>query len=177
MRFLLALRAFFRILFDKQTAEQVKPLLLEGPPAEKPQPKAEPAKASAPAKPIRSDALTLLAALQREARFIDFIKEPLDGFSDAQVGAVARDVHRDSGKVLERWFAITPLSEQQEGAALELPAGFDADRYRLTGQVSGGPPHRGRLVHHGWQATRCETPTWSGSEAAARVIAPIEVEV
>jgi hypothetical protein len=178
MRFLLALRAFFRILFDKQTAEQVKPLLLEGPPAEKPPPKpAEPAKAPAPVRPVRSDALTLLAAIQREARFIDFIKEPLDGFSDAQVGAVARDVHRDVGKVLERWFAITPLSEQEEGAAVELPAGFDAGRYRLTGQVAGEPPYRGRLVHHGWQATRCETPTWQGAEDAARVIAPIEVEV
>jgi hypothetical protein len=179
MRFLLALRAFFRILFDKQTAEKVKPILLEGPPAERPKPRAELTETLpwTPAKAQRSDALTLLAALQREARFIDFIQEPLDGFSDAQVGAVARDVHRDAGKVLDRWFAIAPLSEQEEGALVELPAGFDAGRYRLSGQVSGEPPYRGRLVHHGWQAGRCETPTWSGSEDATRVIAPIEVEV
>lgn len=180
MRLILAVRAFFRILFEKQTAEQVERLLLAGPSPEKPVPssKTEPAKAPpAASKPQRNDALTLLATLQREARFIDFLKEPLEGFSDAQVGAVARDVHRDCGRVIERWFGVIPLSDQQEGATVELPAGFDAGQYRLTGQVAGEPPYRGRIVHPGWKATRAETPTWTGSEAAARVIAPTEVEV
>jgi hypothetical protein len=179
MRLWLALRAFFRILFNQTSAEQARRLLLEGPPAEQPQTKAEPAKPATPApvKPQRSDALTLLAALQREARLVDFLKEPLDGFSDAEVGAVARNVHRDCGKVVERWFGVAPILNQEDGAPVELPAGFDAGRYRLTGQVSGEPPYRGRLVHHGWEATRCETPTWTGSADAARVIAPVEVEI
>lgn len=185
MRLMLALRAFFRILFDKQTGEQVQRLLLEGPAAPAPpsQPAPTPPKTPAtvktptPAKPLQSDALMLLAALQREARFIDFIKEPLDGFSDTQIGAVARDVHRDCGKVLERWFGLAPVVTQEEGAPVDLPAGFDPGRYRLTGQVSGEPPYRGRLVHHGWEATRCETPAWTGSQEAARIVAPVEVEV
>lgn len=182
MRLWLALKVFFRTLFDKQTGEQVKHLLLEGPPAEtaeKPveKPMPTPSKPVTPPQPQRSEAVTLLAALQREARFLDFIQEPLDGFSDAQVGAAARDVHRDCGKVLERWFGITPILDQEEGAQIELNKGFDAGRYRLVGNVAGEPPYRGRLVHHGWEATRCETPTWSGSEAAALVIAPVEVEV
>ncbi len=70
----------------------------------KPQPKPEPKKPAA-APRGRSEALTLLATLQREARFVDFIMESLEGYSDAQIGAVARDVHRDCGKVLERLFA------------------------------------------------------------------------
>jgi hypothetical protein len=180
MRLLLAFKVFFRTLFDRETGEEVRRLLLEGPAEEKPAeaPAAEKAApAPTPPKPQRSEALTLLAALQREARFLDFVKEPLDAFSDAEVGAVARDVHRDCGKVLERWFAVQAIAEQEEGAELELPPGFDAGRYRVVGNVAGEPPYRGRLVHHGWEATRSETPTWTGSDSSARVIAPVEVEI
>jgi hypothetical protein len=173
MRLWLALRVFFRILFERETGKQVERLLLEGPPAEPAPPKPAPASA----RPQRSEALTLLAALQREARFIDFLKEPLDGFSDVQIGAVARDVHRDCAQVVERWFALAPIAREEEGAEITLPPGFDAGRFRLSGQVSGEPPYRGRLVHHGWEATRCETPTWTGSEESSRVVAPVEVEV
>jgi hypothetical protein len=148
-------------------------------PEAKPQVKIEtkPAAPKQPPKPARSEAVTLLAALQREARFIDFIKEPLDGYSDAQIGAAARDVHRDCGKVLDRLFAIRALDSQEEGSTLEVPAGFDAGRYRLTGNVAGNPPFRGRLVHHGWEAGEVQLPEWSGTPQSARVIAPIEVEL
>jgi hypothetical protein len=142
----------------------------------KPQPKAESKRPAAAPRP-RSEALTLLATLQREARFVDFIEEPLEGYSDAQIGAVARDVHRDCGKVLERLFALAPLNPQQEGEETDVPAGFDPARYRLTGNVAGAPPFRGRLAHHGWEATKCDLPAWSGKEAAARIIAPVEVEL
>jgi hypothetical protein len=59
--------------------------------------KEKPASAKVVAAPARSEALNLLAAMQREARFVDFIREPLDGYSDAQIGAAARTVHRDCG--------------------------------------------------------------------------------
>ncbi|NJL27802.1 MAG: DUF2760 domain-containing protein, partial [Thermoanaerobaculia bacterium] len=32
-------------------------------------------------------ALLLLATLQREARLIDFLMEPIDGYTDAKIGA------------------------------------------------------------------------------------------
>ena len=148
-------------------------------PEAKPQAKVElkPAAPKPPPKPARSEAVTLLAALQREARFVDFIKEPLDGYSDAQIGAAARDVHRDCGKVLDRLLAIRAIDSQEEGSTLEVPAGFDAGRYRLTGNVAGNPPFRGRLVHHGWEAGEVQLPEWSGTPQSARVIAPIEVEL
>ncbi len=127
--------------------------------------------------PARSEAVTLLATLQREARLIDFVQEPLEGYSDAQIGAAARDVHRECGKVLQRLFALRPIVAAAEDAAIEVPAGFDGGRYRLTGNVSGQPPFHGRLVHHGWEAEKCQLPEWSGTPAAARVIAPVDVEL
>jgi hypothetical protein len=139
----------------------------------------EPPKARVAAKPEaqRSEALNLLAALQREARFVDFIQESLDGYGDAQIGAAARQVHDDCRKVLDRLFALRGLVDESEGAEIDVPAGFDAGRFRLTGNVAGEPPYRGRLVHHGWEAAQCQLPAWSGSAGTARVVSPAEVEL
>jgi len=173
----LAIRIFFLTLFKAAVAQQVRELLSAekkgGAAVTEPPPKPPPAARP----PVRSDAVTLLAALQREARFVDFVKEPLGSYSDAQIGAAARDVHRDCGKALDRLFALRPILSDPEGAEVQVPAGFDAGRYRLTGNVAGEPPFRGHLVHPGWEATQCELPTWSGTAAAARVVAPVEVEL
>jgi len=176
-RILLAIRVFFLILFNGAIAEQVaKTLGGKEAPAETPlapQPKKPPS-----AKPVvRSEAITLLAALQREARFVDFVQESLAGYSDAQIGAAARDVHHDCGAMLQRMFALRPAVTEEEGKDVEVHAGFDAGRWRLTGNVTGEPPFHGRLVHPGWEATTCELPTWSGSAAASRIVAPAEVEL
>jgi len=174
-RFVLAFRAFFAVLFDRKSAERVEQCLLPAPAAETP---AEPAPApAAPKAARRSDAVQLLATLQREARLIDFLLEPIAGYADDQVGAAVRNVHRDCQGVLERAFGLKPLLTETEGAPMEVPPGFDAARIRLTGQVVGQPPYRGTLVHAGWQATRCELPEWTGSAQAALVVAPAEVEV
>jgi len=108
---------------------------------------------------------------------VDIVKEPLGDYSDQQIGAAARDVLRDCGAVLDRMFALEGVVDEAEGAELEVPAGFDPGRYRLTGNVAGDPPFRGKLVHHGWRATRCELPQWSGSAASALVVAPVELEI
>jgi hypothetical protein len=179
MRLLLALRAFWVVLVGGEAAGRIK-AVLEQPivPAPEPvKPSAATVRIDKPKRPLRSDAVTLLAALQREARFVDLVQESLDAYTDAQVGAAARDVLRDCRKVLERLFALKPVSDQEEGAAVELATEFDAARFRLTGNVVGGAPFRGRLVHPGWEAARCELPAWSGSESSARVVAPAEVEL
>jgi hypothetical protein len=184
-RIWLAVRVFFLCLFNRAVADEVAKVLarrgavqpgaVETKPPAAPKPAAP--KPAAPKLPVRNDAVALLAALQREGRFIDFIQEPLAGYTDAQVGAVARDVHRDCAAAVKRMFAIGPAVAEQENAAVELPAGFDPGRWRLTGNVAGGPPFRGRLVHPGWEAKLCELPTWAGNPASARVIAPAEVEL
>ncbi|MGO8745560.1 MAG: DUF2760 domain-containing protein [Thermoguttaceae bacterium] len=182
-RLWIAIRVFFIVLFNAKIARQVDDLLAHRNEPEKatiretpPKAKEAPVKPAAKA-PVRSEAITLLAALQREARFVDFIQEPLTGYSDAQVGAAARDVHRDCRKVLERMFALQAASPAEEGAELEVAAGFDPGKYHLTGNVVGEPPFRGRLTHHGWEAAKCELPVWSGKEMSARIVAPIEVEI
>jgi hypothetical protein len=173
---ILAFKAFFRTLFNGDFRQQVDRLVrgeLLAPARQEPEPRPAPE----PKRPKRSEALTLLAALQREARFVDFVLEPIASYSDAQIGAAVRDIHRDSAALLERMFGVRPLVAEAEGAAIDVPPGFDAARYSLTGAVSGQPPHRGQLAHHGWQATRCELPSWTGSDDAAMVVAPAVVEL
>ncbi|MEM7354350.1 MAG: DUF2760 domain-containing protein [Acidobacteriota bacterium] len=175
----LALRAFFRVLRDARFAEQARGWLLEGAPADG---GGDAVSAATPAAPTqveakRSAALTLVSTLQREARFLDFVMESLDAYDDSQVGAAARDVQRDLGSVVRRIFAPEPLRSEAEGSSLQVPAGFDPGRFRLTGDVAGEPPYSGTLQHHGWQAGQCEMPAWSGDAEAAMVLAPAEVEV
>lgn len=174
----LAFKAFFRVFGDADFAQAVAALLsgqtavaaapAEPPPTPKPAP---------PKKPLRSDAVTLLAALQREARLLDFLQESIAQYDDAQIGAAVRDIHRDSAAVIQRMFAPTAVIDDPEGAAVNVPTGYDPSEYRLTGNVAGQPPHQGTLQHHGWKATRCDLPQWTGSEAAADIIAPAEVEI
>lgn len=194
----LAFRAFFRILRDAAFREAVEqalatsrggaPGLEPGPaqpagPARLPtasaveQPAAGHAAAAAGTAPAPSQALVLLAALQREARLVDFFKEPLSEYTDAQIGAAVRDVHRDAAAALDRWFGLRPVLDQPEGSPIEVPVGYATAEYRLTGRVAGEPPFRGTLQHHGWRATRCDLPAWTGTPEAAYVIAPAEVEL
>ena len=57
-----------------------------------------------------------------------------------------------------------------------MPAGFDAQRIRLTGHIAGQPPFRGTLKHHGWVATAVRLPTVSET-LDPRVLAAAEVEL
>ena len=135
----------------------------------------EPVKPVIPARPTRSDAISLLATLQREGRLIDFLREPIDSYSDAQIGAAVRDIHRDCGAVLERQFAIRPILEQPEGSQVSL-AKSAGGRIRVTGRGAESSPASGTLVHPGWQATRCDLPVWTGDSESALVLSPAEVE-
>lgn len=183
-RILLAIRALWAVLRSRELAQRIHELLtkksLETPPpptepAEKPSAEKAPPPREAP--PGRSEALTLLAALQREARFVDFIMEPLNQYSDAQIGAAVRDIHRDCARVIERIFGLRPIVSEPEGTPMELSPGYDAARFRVVGHTGQSGVVRARVVHRGWEATRCELPVWSGSAAASLVIAPAELEV
>lgn len=171
--FTLGLQAMFRVWGDAVFGEKVRDLM-EG--------EAKPA-AIAPAPPVeqkvpkRSEALTLLAVLQREARLVDFIQEPITGYSDAQIGAAARTVHDACSEVFERIFSLSPLCPESDGAQIDVPAGADSSQFRLVGSVSGAGPFRGTLAHPGWRAAKCELPAWTGRKESALVIAPCEVEL
>ena len=171
MRLWLAFRCFARVLSDKEFGTKLEHLS-DDTPAEPP-----PRESLAAAKHGRSDAIALLAALQREARFVDLVSEPLDGYSDAQIGAAARAVLSDCGKVLKRVFALEPVAEEAEGESVQVPDGYDTGRLRLTGDLSRQPPLTGTLVHAGWVAKQCEVASWTGGPDAALVVAPAEIEV
>jgi hypothetical protein len=121
--------------------------------------------------------VTLLAALQRESRLIDLIQEPLDNYTDEQIGSAARNVLRDAASVVQRFFELKPVMAQDEQSTVDVATGYDPARLRLTGKVEGGGPFHGKLAHKGWQATTVKLPEWTGSKEAALVIAPAEIEV
>jgi len=184
-RFLLAFKLLFKVLFNGDFARRAgawfeRQKTLPGGGAEvvrAAEEKVAPAKPVAPPAPIRSDAVTLLAVLQREARLVDFLKEDISSYADAQVGAAVRDVHRDAAAALERTLGLRPVLEQSEGSDVSLPATIDAAKFRLTGNLGSTTPAKGRLTHAGWQSTKVELPQFTGNADAARIVAPAEVEV
>ncbi|MBS0209915.1 MAG: DUF2760 domain-containing protein [Planctomycetes bacterium] len=182
-RIVLAFRAFFAILFSAEKATQVEQCLLGhtlAQAATTPQSQAATKPTQSGVKPTQAtgaEALALLAALQRESRLIDLLKDDISGYSDAQIGAAMRDVHRGAAGVIERIFALRPAVDGAENSDVTVPAGYDAARYRLVGSVSGQPPFTGRLCHHGWQATAVQLPAHTGSADSAKIVAPAEVEL
>ena len=121
-------------------------------------------------------ALFLLGLLQREGRLLDFLQEDIASFADADVGAAARLVHQGCRKVLGQYVPIAAVVKDAEGAAIEIPTGFDANRFRLTGNVAGTGPWKGSLKHHGWVATAITLPDVP-TTVDVKVLAPAEVEL
>jgi hypothetical protein len=179
----LALGAFSAVLGDAGFAARFAALrsgaaAAAPAPATTPAPVPAPVAAPAPAlKTLDTDAaLQLLALLQREARLIDFTRESLAGYDDAQIGAAARLVHEGCAKVLREHFDIVPVRSETEGSRVTLPAGFDAAAVKLTGNVTGRAPFTGSLAHRGWRAAEVKLPRLAEGHDA-RVLAPAEVEL
>ena len=131
-----------------------------------------------PATPVvdHSAGLQVLGLLQREGRLIDFLREEVAPFSDAEIGAAARVVHGGCRKVLDHYLSLEPALPGTDGTRVTLPLGFDSSRIRLTGNIAGQPPFQGTLRHHGWVVTDVRLPVLS-SALDARVLAAAEVEL
>jgi len=121
-------------------------------------------------------ALQLLGLLQKEARFIDFIKEDISAYGDADIGIAARVVHEGCNKAINEHFSLAPVRGEQEGAKVTLPQGFDAASVRLTGNIVGQAPFTGTLVHKGWKVTDIRLPKLTQGYNA-QIVAPAEVEL
>jgi hypothetical protein len=187
---LLAFLCFFRILFGRKLPAEAVQFLPEGaepkalPPAEKEkivERVVERVVEKPAAKPSlvqhhRDGALALLALLQREGRFVDFVRDSVDGASDADIGAAAREVHRGCRKVLDQHLSFEPVMPGAEEEKVSVPKGFDPAEVRLIGEAKGEPPYRGTLRHHGWRVVDAKLPQLA--EGVDRtVIAPAEVEL
>jgi hypothetical protein len=120
--------------------------------------------------------LRLLALLQNSGRLVDFLKEDIGYFTDAQVGAAVRKIHQDCGKTLEEVVTLRPLMNENEGAKVTVPVGYDARAIKVVGKVKGEPPYHGTLVHKGWKAHKRSLPKQVG-EAHLEIICPAEIEI
>ena len=131
-----------------------------------------------PPKPVKPDArpVRLLALLQREGRLLDFLLEDIQGAADDQIGAGVREIHRKCQTALKEHLVLEPVLAQAEGSNVEVPAGFDPSAIRLTGNVTGQPPFRGTLQHHGWRVKEIKlaAPPEGQDEM---VLMPAEVEL
>jgi len=185
-RLSIACGAFFSILANPEFAARVVALRHAptaapvAPQAVAPAPQPVPAPAPVAPAPLKAAspdaALQLLALLQRDARLIDFTQENLGGYSDAEIGGVARVVHEGCAKVLREHFTLAPVRTEAEGSRLTLPAGFDARAVRLTGNVVGQAPFSGSLSHRGWRATETRLPKLAEGHDVT-VLAQAEVEL
>ena len=172
-RIVLAFVAFFGVLFDRPFAVGVRALRAGTAPA--PAPVADRPSVPAAAAADDSGGLHLLAVLQREGRLIDFVREDVAGYSDAEIGAAARVVHQGLRVAFERVLELEPVLGQPDGATVEVPPGFDARAIRLTGTVVGNPPFKGVLKHHGWRAKSLKVPRPTGGDAAILALAEVEL--
>jgi Domain of unknown function (DUF2760) len=198
MRLWLAIKCFFLILFTRRLPADAALLL----PAESlkgralPPQEAELVESSPPSiggvpeldstqpmlapvvKPVDGNgaAVQLLAILQREGRLLDFLQEDVDTYSDAQIGAAVRDIHRGCKKALAEHMPLEPVLREKENAQVRVDVGFDPSRIRLVGNVVGDPPFTGALRHHGWRIAKVKLPSPArGTDPS--VVAPAEVEL
>ena len=136
-RLWLARRVGTRVLQDDKFAEQAN-LLLNPPPPKVEKPSAQP--------------LWLLTLLQREGRLLDFLLEDIQADANEQIGAaVRRHSSPNASKAIKEHLVLEPVLKQAEGDTVDVPVGFDPSAIRLTGNVTGQPPFKGTLRHHGWR--------------------------
>jgi hypothetical protein len=148
----LAFRVFGRVFIDPEFAGRIEPLLAQpiGQPALPPEP-------PPPSKPS-GEPLRLLALLQREGRLVDFLMEEIQAYPDTQIGAAARDIHRQCKKVVQEHLQLEPVLAQNEEEPVTIADGFDPATVRLTGNVTGKPPFTGTLKHRGWRVKEIKLP-------------------
>lgn len=155
-RLWLALKVFWRTLTEGEFAARVEPLL---------------------ARTITGPDLRVLAVLQRDGRLIDFLEEDIDAYTDAQIGAAVRDIHRGCRKSLRDYLTIEPILNGSEEAPVTVAADFDPAAIRLIGNVNGSPPFHGVLKHHGWRVKAVHLPVLPVARDNTSVLSPAEVEV
>ncbi len=120
--------------------------------------------------------LHLFTVLQRDGRMMDFLAEDLSLYEDAQIGAAVRTIQEDCKKIITKKLAPKPILDEDEGNEFTVEAGFDANAYKLTGNVTGEPPFKGIVRHRGWQSKNIELPTLSG-DVDPKILAPAEIEI
>ncbi|HEY4002584.1 MAG TPA: DUF2760 domain-containing protein [Candidatus Xenobia bacterium] len=161
-RFVLAIQCFWRTLVDPEFARTMAEL--------------KASQGKLPSAQSGPSAAAMLAILQKDGRLLDFLMEKIDGYPDAQVGAVARTVHGGCRKALNEYLTVEPVLADAEGSQVTVAPGFDPATIRVVGNVSGNPPFKGALKHHGWRVSEINLPSRSAGPDGS-IIMPAEVEI
>ena len=175
---------FFRVLFDAAFAARafaVRDRLPEPTAASEPTLEASPAPApvdpgEAAAGARDEGALLLLSLLQRDGRLVDFLRQDVASFDDAEVGAAARVVHEGCSKALASHVELTPVRDEAEGGAVVVKDDEVVSHVKLTGNVRGKAPYSGKLRHRGWRVTKVTLPIPTKGHDST-IVFPAEVEL
>ena len=120
----------------------------------KPSRSVDAAASSTAAQAVAGAALALARLAQREGRLIDFLLENVDGADNETLRPGVRTIHKACQKVLQEHLDMEPVLKGEENAQVEVAPGFDPSAIRLTGNVTGQPPFKGTLEHHGGRVTK-----------------------
>lgn len=125
-----------------------------------------------------AEVITFLSRLQEKGRLVDFLMDDISSHDDAAVGAAARVVHQGCRAVVDEHLSIEAIEITPEGSSISLPEGFDANQYRLTGNLSGKAPFSGTLVHKGWKVSSVNLPKVIVSDSDdLPPLAPAQVDI
>ncbi len=152
---------FFRVLFDglfAARAFEAREALPPAPEPEKPKLPEAPHRREAPEQASVTSALQLLALLQREGRFVDFLEEDVSKRSDDEIGAVARVVHDGCRKALR-----APRRTRERRTARRTARGRSRPRRTRAGWRRGARTRR----HHNRCALRPPLSASAGPVPAA----------
>src|ERR1035441_8173645 len=127
MKIGLAFRCFFNLLFGGALSSAVLTELGLVKRAAAPA-----ARAAAPAavRTPADGALQILGILQRDSRLVDFLMEDIDvhseegetRYTDEQVGAAVREVHKKCRESLSRYVPLEPVIDGVEGTFVKAPS-------------------------------------------------------
>ena len=181
-RVVFAFRCFLSILFQGDIPKDIAEKLVK-PAGSAPQAPAKAApsvprlrEAEQPASETFDRAVQMLALLQRDGRFIDFLAENISPYPDAQLGAAVRTIHDTCRQVLDQYLKLEPILNSEEDQPVTVQSGFDPAAIKLIGNVAGEPPVRGVLRHKGWRVKEVNLPPLPQT-SSRMVVAPAEVEL
>ena len=175
-----AFRCFFSLVSNGEIPAEIAPEVI---PAQAASPIVAPPQITTPVPKVEKPqtestdrAVQMLALLQRDGRLIDFFKEDIAHYQDAQIGAAVRELHENCRKVLQNYVKLEPIISSEEDRPITVESGFDPASIKFIGNVTGKAPLRGLLRHRGWRATEVNLPPLP-SEAGRSIVAPAEVEI
>jgi hypothetical protein len=179
-RLIFAFRCFFSLLFQGKIPQEILQALSTAEAPLRTAAKTNTASQTPGADASKPDtldrAVQMLALLQRDGRFVDFLEEDVSSYPDGQLGAAVRSIHNSCRQVLDRYIKLEPVFSCEENHPVTVPVGFDPAAIKLIGNATGEPPIRGLLRHRGWRVSEVTLPSLPQGSGRA-IVAPAEVEV